>query len=206
MKLPRLRWQVLIQYNEKICSPAELRAQGEFRSQWRRRTRSSRLCRKPVHQDGDVDDQDGDVDYQDGDIDDHDDDVDDQDDDDKGQWWRGWWRGEGVLGEGVLGGGVGYPAAAALALVLHLRDSALVENCKCVVKNETQTNKNTNKPQRQRSVYFQTNKQLTKKPRKPGVTFQRESNEQKQTKTTKKTWRKKPGPSRKQTKNKQTKL
>merc|ERR1719339_618079 len=28
-------------------SPAELRAQGEFRSQWRRRTRSSRLCRRP---------------------------------------------------------------------------------------------------------------------------------------------------------------
>ena len=59
---------------KRLRLPAELRAQGEFRSQWRRRTRSSRLCRRPVRQDGDVDDQDDD------DVDEDDNDADDDED------------------------------------------------------------------------------------------------------------------------------
>ena len=50
--------------------PAELRAQGEFQSQWRRKTQSSQLCRKPDqwlvisdHNDGDKYDYDYDYDY-----------------------------------------------------------------------------------------------------------------------------------------------
>ena len=57
-----------------IFSPAEQKAQAEFQSRWRRKTQSSRWCRKPVHvhDDDDVHDQD-----------DIDDDNDDDDDDEE---------------------------------------------------------------------------------------------------------------------------